>query len=588
MILTFAKAMGEFGATITFVSNIPGETQTLPSAIYTFTQVPGGELGRAAADAGLDRHRHGGAHRLGGARAAGQPAHGPRMTLAVDVRHRLGAFTLDAAFESAGRLTALFGPSGSGKTSLVNLIGGLQPAGRRAASPSTGGCWSTPRRGVFVPAHRRRIGYVFQDARLFPHLTVRAEPALRPLLHARAPSATPTSARVVELLGIGHLLDRRPGLLSGGEKQRVAIGRALIASPRLMLMDEPLASLDDARKAEILPYIERLRDEAGIPIVYVSHSIAEVARLATDVVVLAAGRVVGERAGGRGAGAPRPRCRRRTATRPARWSSSTLDGAGRALRAEPAALRRRRLAGAAARRAARRPAARAGPGARRDARARAAGADQRAQRAAGDGRARSRPATAPTRWSRSTAAATGCSPASPASRSRRWSSRPGRPVFAIVKAVTFDRGNRPGPTPHGRRCGGGCRDGVSTGGATPAADGDCRMPSLSLRIDLDPDGRIGPGKVELLEQIAAFGSISAGARQMNMSYKHAWLLVEEMNRLFGKPVVAATKGGQRGGGAAAHRRSASPSSRRFRAIERAATSAAAPHIAALQAEIEAA
>ena len=132
------------------------------------------------------------------------------MTLAVEVRQRLGAFTLDAAFESAGRLTALFGPSGAGKTSLVNLIAGLGRARRGPDRRRTGGCWSTPRAGVFVPAHRRRIGYVFQDARLFPHLTVAAEPALRPLLHARAPSGMPTSARVVELLGIGHLLDRRP------------------------------------------------------------------------------------------------------------------------------------------------------------------------------------------------------------------------------------------------------------------------------------------------------------------------------------------------------------------------------------------
>jgi molybdate transport system ATP-binding protein len=142
-----------------------------------------------------------------------------------------------------------------------------------------------------VPRHRRRIGYVFQDARLFPHLTVGQN-----LGYGRF--FTPAGERyaemgaVVELLGIGHLLARRPSRLSGGEKQRVAIGRALIASPTLMLMDEPLAALDDARKAEILPYVERLRDEGRVPIVYVSHSIAEVSRLATDVVVLAGGRVV--------------------------------------------------------------------------------------------------------------------------------------------------------------------------------------------------------------------------------------------------------------------------------------------------------
>jgi molybdate transport system ATP-binding protein len=145
-------------------------------------------------------------------------------------------------------------------------------------------------RGIFVPRHRRRIGYVFQEGRLFPHLTVRQN-----LLYGRF--FAPDEARredldgVVDLLGIAGLLDRRPGRLSGGEKQRVAIGRALLAGPRLLLMDEPLASLDEARKAEILPYIERLRDQNHVPIVYVSHSLSEVARLASTVVLLAGGKV---------------------------------------------------------------------------------------------------------------------------------------------------------------------------------------------------------------------------------------------------------------------------------------------------------
>ena len=212
------------------------------------------------------------------------------MTLAVEVRHRLGAFTLEATFESGGGLTALFGHSGSGKTTLVNLIAGLArpDAGRIAIDGRT--LVDTATR-TFVPAHRRRIGYVFQDARLFPHLTVRQNLAYGRFFVPRA-QRWADLPRIVEMLGIGPLLDRRPARLSGGEKSRVAIGRALAASPRLLLMDEPLASLDDARKAEILPYVERLRDEAGIPVVYVSHSIAEVARLATDAVVLAGGRVV--------------------------------------------------------------------------------------------------------------------------------------------------------------------------------------------------------------------------------------------------------------------------------------------------------
>jgi molybdate transport system ATP-binding protein len=211
------------------------------------------------------------------------------MSLQVDIRHRLGGFTLEAAFESSGRLTALFGPSGSGKTSLVNMIGGLvRPDAGRIVADGRVLVDTTARE--FVPLHKRRIGYVFQDARLFPHMTVR-----RNLLYGRffAPAGERHAGidGVVDLLGIGHLLDRRPGTLSGGERQRVAIGRALLSGPRLILMDEPLASLDEARKREIMPYIERLRDETKLPIVYVSHSIAEVSRLATDIVVLDGGAV---------------------------------------------------------------------------------------------------------------------------------------------------------------------------------------------------------------------------------------------------------------------------------------------------------
>jgi molybdate transport system ATP-binding protein len=211
------------------------------------------------------------------------------MTLAIVIRHRLGTFTLDAAFESSGHLTALFGPSGSGKTSLVNIIAGLirPEEGRIAVNGRT---LVDTALGKFVPKHRRRIGYIFQDARLFPHMTVRQNLAYGRFFAPRSERYVDEET-VIDLLGIGGLLERRPDRLSGGEKQRVAIGRALIASPRLILMDEPLASLDEPRKAEILPYIERLRDETKVPIVYVSHSVAEVAQLATDVVLLSAGKV---------------------------------------------------------------------------------------------------------------------------------------------------------------------------------------------------------------------------------------------------------------------------------------------------------
>lgn len=212
------------------------------------------------------------------------------MMLCIDVRHRLGSFLLDARFETGSGLVALFGRSGAGKTSIINIIAGLiRPDEGRVSVDGTD--LVDTARGVFAPRHRRRIGYVFQEGRLFPHLSVRQN-----LLYGRwfAPKTSSTGDldRVVDLLGIGHVLERRPGRLSGGEKQRVAIGRALLANPRLLLMDEPLASLDEARKAEILPYIERLRDEARVPIVYVSHSVAEVARLASTLVLMSEGKVV--------------------------------------------------------------------------------------------------------------------------------------------------------------------------------------------------------------------------------------------------------------------------------------------------------
>ncbi|MDX3925703.1 MAG: molybdenum ABC transporter ATP-binding protein [Shinella sp.] len=211
------------------------------------------------------------------------------MSLNVDVRHRLGQFVLDANLASDHGVTALFGRSGSGKTSLVRIIAGLvRPDHGRVVL--NGDVLVDTAKGRFVPTHRRRFGYVFQEARLFPHLNVRQNLTYGRWFLARE-SRTENLEHIVDLLGIEALLERRPGNLSGGEKQRVAIGRALLSSPRLLLMDEPLAALDEARKAEILPYLERLRDEMRIPIVYVSHSVAEVARLADRVVVLNGGKV---------------------------------------------------------------------------------------------------------------------------------------------------------------------------------------------------------------------------------------------------------------------------------------------------------
>ncbi len=212
------------------------------------------------------------------------------MSIEVAVRHRLGSFDLDAGFEAPAGIIAIFGRSGSGKTSLVNAVAGLLRPTEGIVRVS-GALLLDTRARVFVSPHRRRVGYVFQEGRLFPHLTVRQN-----LNYGRwfAPVRPTAEAfdHIVELLGLDGLLDRRPGRLSGGEKQRVAIGRALLSEPRVLLMDEPLASLDDARKEEILPYLERLRDESRVPVLYVSHAVSEVARLADWVVVLEDGCVI--------------------------------------------------------------------------------------------------------------------------------------------------------------------------------------------------------------------------------------------------------------------------------------------------------
>jgi molybdate transport system ATP-binding protein len=196
---------------------------------------------------------------------------------------------LAAAFASEGRVTGLFGASGSGKTSLINTIAGLLRPDRGTIMID-GETVDDTASGIHVPTWRRRIGYVFQDARLFPHLDIRQNLDYGRRMNGLTEDPA-QHKRVVDLLDIGALLDRRPGKLSGGERQRVALGRALLSKPRLLLLDEPLGALDESRKLEILPYLVRLRDEAGVPMVYVSHDAAELRQLATQIVMLRRGQV---------------------------------------------------------------------------------------------------------------------------------------------------------------------------------------------------------------------------------------------------------------------------------------------------------
>jgi molybdate transport system ATP-binding protein len=209
--------------------------------------------------------------------------------LGVDVQKRLGDFVLDARFQTGSGVTAVFGPSGAGKTTLINMISGLVAPDRGRIAIDDTVLFDSAKR-INLPPHRRRIGYIFQEGRLFPHLSVEHN-----LDYGRRMCGLPPDgaqmARIVSLLDIGNLIERRPGKLSGGERQRIAIGRALLMRPRLLLLDEPLASLDVARKREILPYLERLRDEVGVPMVYVSHHAAELRRIASSVVRLKSGRV---------------------------------------------------------------------------------------------------------------------------------------------------------------------------------------------------------------------------------------------------------------------------------------------------------
>jgi molybdate transport system ATP-binding protein len=212
--------------------------------------------------------------------------------LEVNVRQQRGDFLLDASFTApTPGVIALFGRSGCGKTTLVNLLAGLLDA-QHGLIRVEGEVWLDSSKGLKLAAEKRRVGYLFQEARLFPHFSVRGN-----LQYGarRAPAGARTTGSfddIVALLGLGSLLERRPGGLSGGERQRVALGRALLAQPRLLLLDEPLSSLDAARREEVLPYFERLRDAWAIPMIFVSHQFDDVLRLATEVIVLDSGRVV--------------------------------------------------------------------------------------------------------------------------------------------------------------------------------------------------------------------------------------------------------------------------------------------------------
>jgi len=211
--------------------------------------------------------------------------------LALNVEHRQGDFELACEFASDARVTGLFGPSGAGKSTLLRIMAGLiRP--ERGRVELAGRCVFDSARRIHVPTHRRRIGYVFQQARLFTHLNVRHNLAYGAWF-ARPRGRTARFAQVVDMLDIGDLLDRRIAGLSGGEQQRVAIGRALLSDPAVLLLDEPLASLDAARRQEVLPYLERLSAESELPIVFVSHQLDDLLRLANrQVVAIRGGRVV--------------------------------------------------------------------------------------------------------------------------------------------------------------------------------------------------------------------------------------------------------------------------------------------------------
>jgi molybdate transport system ATP-binding protein len=212
------------------------------------------------------------------------------MSLDLNITKRLGTFTLDVGFTAPNGVTAVFGRSGAGKTTLINVVAGLSAPDSGHIALNDTPLFDAAQR-INLPAHKRRMGYVFQDARLFPHMDVTQNLRFG-LRHAPAGSTGPSLDEVADLLGLTDLMKRRPTDLSGGEKQRVALGRALLSRPKMLLMDEPLAALDGQRKDNILPYLERLKSgAAGLPILYVSHALDEIARLADQLVILTKGKI---------------------------------------------------------------------------------------------------------------------------------------------------------------------------------------------------------------------------------------------------------------------------------------------------------
>ena len=214
------------------------------------------------------------------------------MSLHIEVHHAVGPISLDLSLTTGSGLTALVGPSGAGKTTLLNIVAGLVRPTRGVVRIDDDVVADTAR-SLWTPPHQRRVGYVFQEPRLFPHLSVRSNLGFgRWFSRHRAPAVRFDD--VVALCALEPLLARRTGRLSGGEKQRVALGRALLSQPRLLLLDEPLASVDVARREELLPYLDRLRAELRLPILYVTHTLAEVTTRAERIVTLDSGRLINE------------------------------------------------------------------------------------------------------------------------------------------------------------------------------------------------------------------------------------------------------------------------------------------------------